>query len=138
MREVREKLRKAIDQQRHLEVDRSRVPSSIKAESAFRPVREAAEELHDELSDIPDLKISIGSDSIWIELYDKHLWFGYDVEQRAFVGEELDSPWIEGGLREEIHKWDTAEKCIDAMILACARYVSLAHAITRLRSGGGA
>jgi len=135
MSDVREKLRKAIDEQRHLAPGPSRKPSEVRAETAFRPVREAAEELRDELSNIRDLKITIGADSVWIELYDKHLCFSYDPQQSAFFGEELDSPWMEGGLREEVFKWDAAEGCIDAMIQACARYVALAQAIVRLRSG---
>ena len=132
--QVREKLRKAIDQQRRPEPRRPHGLSDARAEAEFRPVREAAEELKDELSHVPDLKIAIGPDSVWIELYDKHLWFSYDADRAAFVGDEVDSLWIEGGLREETFSWTTAEACVEAMIEACARYVALAEAITRLPS----
>ena len=134
MSEIREKLRKAIDQQRHLESRRSHRPTNSMAEAAFRPVREAAEELKDELSHIPDLKITVAPDRVWIELYDKHFWFSYEADRGAFVGDEVDSLWIEGGLREETFRWESAERCIEAMIGSCARYVALAEAIMRLRS----
>jgi hypothetical protein len=99
-------------------------------------VRHAAGELRDELAKIPDLKLTIETDSVWIELYDKHFWFGYDAKRRLFVGGEQDTLWIEGGVREETFTWDNADACIGAMILACARYVALANAIARLRPGG--
>jgi hypothetical protein len=135
MSQIREQLRNAIDRQRRQWTRRREVPSDAKTEAAFAPVRTAAQEIKDELSHIPNLKITIGPSSVWIELYDKHLWFSYDAEQSAFVGDEIDSLWIEGGLREETFKWDSAEACVDAMVQACARYVSLAEAITKLRPG---
>lgn len=135
MSEVRDRLHKAIEQQRRAQARRPRGPSDVAAEAAFRPVREAAEELRDELKNMRDLHISVESDSVWIELYDRHLWFSYDPSQRAFVGSETDSLWMEGGVREEPYKWATAEACIEAMIQASARYVSLARSAARLRSG---
>lgn len=136
MGQVRKKLRQAIEEQRLLERRQPRSPSDVRVEAAFRPVRESAEELRDELSNVGDLEIEIEPDGVWIGLYDKHLWFTYDPEQQAFVGSELDTLWMEGGLREETFKWDSAEACTGAMIQACARYVLLADAIARLHSGG--
>ena len=69
-----------------------------------------------------------------IALYDKELWFTYDPEIQAFVGHESNTAWMDGGLREESFKWDTAEACRDAMIHATARYVSLTRAMAALRS----
>jgi hypothetical protein len=133
MSQIREQLRHAIDRERRLEAQRVPAPSDARAEAAFRPVREAAEEIKDELSHVPNLKMTIGPSSVWIELYDKHLWFSYDAGRNVFVGDEVDSLWIEGGLREESFTWADAEACIQAMVEACARYVSLAEAITRFR-----
>lgn len=135
MSQVRERLRKAIDRQRRLAPKQRPDRRDAAAEAALRPVCAAAAELRDELAKVKDLKITVGPDGVWIELYDKHLWFGYDPSLRAFVGDELGSSWMEGGLREESFKWDSADACIEAMIQACARYVSLANAIVRLRSG---
>lgn len=108
--------------------------SDARVDAALKPVRKVAEDLRDELSGVHDLTITIEPDSVWIELYDKHLWFSFDLEQDAFVGSEVSAQWMEGGLREETFKWDTAEACAEAMIQACARYVLLADAIDRLRS----
>lgn len=135
MSRIRERLRAAIDQQRHVVPQRRGGAKDAAAEAAFRPVREAAEEMRDELSPVPDVRIEIAPENVWIELYDKHLWFSYDANQRSWVGTEQDTKWIEGGLRETPYKWDTADACIEAMIQACARYVALAEAISRLRSG---
>lgn len=135
MSQIRERLRKAIEQQRRAQPRRPSSPRDARAEAAFRPVREAAQELKDELSRVAALKIEIEPDGVWIELYDKHLWFSYDADRGVFVGDEVDSLWIEGGLREEAHRWTTAEACIEAMIEACARYAALAEAIERLRPG---
>jgi hypothetical protein len=132
---IHERLHKAIDQQRRLVPKRRPGPNDIGAEAAFRPVREAAAELRDELSHVPDLNLEIAPDGVWIELYDKHLWFSYDANERVFIGTEQDTKWMEGGLREALYRWDTADACIEAMIQACARYVSLAEAISKLRSG---
>ena len=135
MTQIRERLRKAIDQQRRLVPKRRPGPNDAAAEAAFRPVRDAAAELRDELSHVPDLRLEIAPDSVWIELYDKHLWFSYDANEQVFIGTEQDTKWMEGGLREAPYRWGTAEACIEAMVQACARYVSLAEAIAKLRSG---
>lgn len=135
MTRIRDRLRKAIDEQRRLVSTRRSGPSDAAAEATFAPVRDAASELRTELSHVPDLRLGIAPDSVWIELYDKHLWFGYDATERVFIGIEQDTKWMEGGLREASYRWDTAEACIDAMIQACARYVSLAEAIDKLRTG---
>lgn len=73
MSNVRAMLRDAIDRQRHLETGRRESASDARAEARFRAVRKAAEEIRDELSHLPELKMSIAPDSVWIELYDKTL-----------------------------------------------------------------
>lgn len=132
---VRQRLQKAIEQQRHLQRKRPPGASDARVEAAFRPVRKVAQDLHEELSNVDDLKIEVEPDNVWIELYDKHLWFSFDPKQNAFVGSEVGARWMEGGLREETFKWDTAEACAEAIIQTCARYVLLADAIHKLRPG---
>lgn len=135
MTDVRERLRRAIDRQRRLVSKPQTAPEGAAAMAAMRPVYEAAVELRDELSDVPDLRFEIAPTSVEIELYDKHLWFSYDPDARAFVGIEQDTKWMEGGLREAPLRWETAEACIEAMVQACARYLMLAEALTKLRPG---
>lgn len=135
MSQIRERLHKAIGQHRRLAPERRPGPSDATAKAAFRPVYEAAQELRDELSQVTDLRLDIEPDGVRIELYDKHLWFSYDANERVFIGTEQDTKWMEGGLREMSYTWEAAETCIEAMIQACARYVSLAEAIGKLRSG---
>ena len=135
MTQIRERLRRAIEKQGRPAPRRRMSERNVEAEAALQPIREAAAELRDELASVHDLKIEIGPDGVWFGLYDKHLWFGYDPELRAFVGDELNNSWMEGGVREESFKWETADACIEAMIRACARYVSLANAIANLRPG---
>jgi hypothetical protein len=134
MNQIRERLHKAIDEQRRAVRQRPSAPYHDAAAKAFWPVHEAAAELRDELSHVPGLKIEIGSEGVWIELYDKHFWVGYDANEQVFAGTEQNTKWMEGGLRETAYKWNTANACIEAMIQACAQYVSLAEAIGRLRS----
>lgn len=133
--QVRDRLRQAIARQRRIAPKNRRRSAAAKAAKAFEAVRDAAGELQDELAKTPGLKLTIQPDSVWIELYDKHFWFGYDPKRRLFVGDEVDSLWMEGGLREQTVTWDSAGACIEAMIQACARYVGLAKAIARLRPG---
>ena len=135
MTQVRDRLRKAIDEQRRLAPLRPSGPDDAATRAAFQPVRDAAAELREELSHVPGLKIEILPNGVWIELYDKHFRFGYDATERVFMGTEQDTRWMEGGLRETSYRWDIADACVEAMIQACARYAWLAEAIGRLRSG---
>jgi hypothetical protein len=132
MSEIGDRLRKAIEQQRPAPAVRPRGTGAVEA---FRPVRRAAEELRNEVKNLSDLHVSIEPDNVGITLYDRYLWFSYDAAQRSFVGSETVSLWMEGGVREESYKWDTAEGCIEAMIQAAARYVALARSAAWLRSG---
>jgi hypothetical protein len=134
--QVRERLHQAIARQRRLAPKGRRRTAAAKADAAFEAVRRAAGELRDELAKVPDLKLTIEPDGVWIELYDKHFWFGYDAKRRLFVGGEQDTLWMEGGVREETFEWSDADACIEAMIQACARYVALADALAKLRPGG--
>jgi len=135
MSQIGDRLRKAIDEQRKLLPGRLPGADNAATRAALQPVRDAAAELRDALSNVPGLKIEIAPNGVWIELYDKHFRFGYDANERVFIGTEQDTRWMEGGLRETPYKWDTAEACVEAMIQACARYAWLADAIGRLGSG---
>jgi hypothetical protein len=132
MTTIRERLRKAIEMETAARPALTRTSREVPSPSPLAPVREAARQLHAELEGIHDLRIEIEADGVRIALYDKELWFTYDPEQQAFVGRESNTAWMDGGLREESFKWDTAEACTDAMIRATARYVSLIRAMAAL------
>ena len=131
MNQIMDRLHKAIAEQRHPSPEHPPVVSNAQIEAAFLPVSETAEEFRQELSYVPGLTIDVEPHQVRFELYDKHLWFSYSPEKRKFVGSEQTSLWMEGGLHEEHFVWETAEACIEAMVQACARYVSLAEVITR-------
>lgn len=135
MTRIRDRLHKAIAEQRRPIPERPRATGNAQIETVFRPVSEAAEELRRELAHVPGLAIAVAPDQVRVELYDRNLWFSYSPEERKFVGSELSSLWMEGGLREEHFAWGTAEACIEAMIRACARYVSLAEILASFRPG---
>jgi hypothetical protein len=132
MSRISDQLHEAIERQTSLPRRKGGERSDTDANANFRPVGEAADELKAELAGLPELKIEIQPDSVWIGLYDKHFWLTYDETLNAFVGSETDTLWMEGGIRERSFKWDSAEACIDAMIQACARYVALLDAIEKL------
>jgi hypothetical protein len=135
MNQIRDRLHKAIAEQRRPSPEHPPVVGNAQIEAAFLPVSEAAEDLRQELSHVPGLTIVVGPHQVRIEFYDRNLWFSYSPEKRKFVGSELTTLWMQGGLHEEHFAWDTAEACIEAMIQACARYVSLAEIIARYQSG---
>lgn len=135
MSKIKDRLRKAIAEQRRPGAERPPLAADAQVEAAFRPVTEAADELRRELPDVPGLSIAVEPGQVRIELHDKHLWFSYAPESRRFVGSELTSLWMEGGLHEEHFAWESAEACIEAMIQACARYVSLAEIMSAFRTG---
>jgi len=133
VRTIRERLREAIKQQSRTRPIQPRTIQDASALAEFAPVREAGVQLREELKDVRDLHVSIEIDGVRIALYDKDLWFSYDPKRRVFVGSESDTLWMDGGVREETYKWDTAEACTEAMIQASARYVALTRASATLR-----
>jgi len=133
MATIRERLREAIEMEAAARPALTRTSREVPSPPPFAPVREAACQLRAELEGIHDLRIEVEPDGVRIALYDKELWFTYDPEEQAFVGREANTAWMDGGLREESFKWDTAEACTDAMIRATARYVSLIRAMAALR-----
>lgn len=135
MSQIGDRLRKAIADQRRPSPERRPVVDDARIAAAFRPVSEAAAELKQELLHVPGLEIVVRPNQVRIELHGRYLWFSYSPETEQFLGSELTSLWMEGGLHEEDFAWDTAEACVEAMIQACAQYVSLAEALSRLETG---
>lgn len=133
MSNIRTRLREAIERQSLAPSPQPPSPRNEGTVSALAPIREAAEQIRDALKDTPEVKVSVEPDAVLISLNEKDLWFSYDPAQRAFIGSESDTLWMEGGQREETYKWPTAEACIEAMIQASARCVALARAAKTLR-----
>jgi hypothetical protein len=132
---IKEKLKQAIEAERR----RGRPPRQPKrndgftAEQAFDPVRKAAQEIAGELTELPELRITIDPESVWVDLYDKHFCFAFDAAIGRFVGDELGYTWLEPELQAANFSWGSAEECVDALVRACARYVMLARAIRALQ-----
>ena len=113
MTEIKERLATAIreaDEQARsrLRADRE---SSTEAATAFKPVREAAIELRDELSSATDIKFAINPDSVCITLFDRELWFGYDTRTHEFTGEESAHSWYDGERYATEFTWTDASAC---------------------------
>ena len=135
MSKIHTRLHEAIERQNLTRSAQPQTPRSAETLAAFASVGDAAQQIRDELKDIPEIKISIEPDAVLITLNEKDLWFSYDPAKRAFVGSESDTLWMEGGQREETYRWDTADACVEAMIQASARCVALARAAEKLRRG---
>lgn len=130
MSDIASRLRKAMAEQREGRPGLRRAGADT--ETAMRPVREAAEELRAELAHVPQVAIHTDPDAVWIDIFDRHLWFSYDPVRGVFVGSELDSLWMEGGLREERFQWPSAQDCVEGLVQTCARCAVLAEAAERL------
>lgn len=132
---IKDKLKQAIEEERSR--GRPSRRAAGKAEpgdaEAFAPVRQAAREITAELVELPELRITIDTESVWVELYDKHFCFAFDAASGHFVGDELSYSWLDRELHEETYRWDTVEECIDGLVRACAHYVVLARAITAMQ-----
>jgi hypothetical protein len=131
MSKVKERLAAAISEadaqsQSRLRTDRE---GSAEAAAAFKPVREAASELRDELRSIADINFAINPDSVCITLIDRELWFGYDTGSQHFAGEESAHSWYGGERYATQFAWADAEACIEAMIRSCAQYFRMARAV---------
>lgn len=105
--------------------------TTAEAEAALEPVRQAAEEMREELRSVPSVKFTINPDSVGISLADRELWCTYDAQSQAFVGEESAHSWYDGERYADRHEWATADECIDAMIKLCAEFVRMTRAIGR-------
>lgn len=130
--DVRERLERAIQEENEKDLSRLRASRdrARKAAEEFEPVRQAAEEIREQLLSVPSIKFTINPDSVWITLADRELWFGPDVHARNFIGVETAHSWFDGEPYTQRHEWDTVAACIDAMIRLCAKYVRMARAIS--------
>jgi hypothetical protein len=130
-RNVRERLEQAMrdeDAKRRARLARMR-DAEKGAEARLEPVRQAAEEIREQLQTVPGIEFTIGPTDVSISLSDRALSFGYDRATEAFVGEEIAHSWYDGEAYNETYRWPSAEACIDAMIRLCARYARMANAI---------
>ena len=136
---VRERLEQAMQQEdaKH----QARLARMRKAERGteerFEPVRQAAEEIREQLQTIPGIAFTIDPIGVSISLSDRSLSFGYDPAAKGFVGEEITHSWYDGEAHIETFGWPSAEACIDAMIRLCARYARMANAIAAETRGAG-
>ena len=131
---VRDRLREAILAEDD-RVFRSRRDTHEKlraAEDSFRPVCQAAEEIREELAAVPSLQFAINPTSVWITLFDREIRLNYDAASGKFFGEESGHSWYDGETYVDVHSWNTAEECIDAMIRFSATYARMARAIQSL------
>lgn len=135
---IRERLEEAIGEEDRR--TRSRLEESHErargAEQAFAPVRQAVEEVREQLEALPSIEFAINPDSVWITLADRELTVSYDPHTGRFIGEERAHAWYDGEPYAEIYEWDGAEACIDAVIRLCARYVRMVRAITAAGTAG--
>lgn len=135
---VRERLEQAMQDEDARQQDRlARMQRTAHgAEEKFEPVRQAAEEIREQLQTVSGIAFTIGPASVSISLSDRELSFGYDPTVPGFVGEEIAHSWFDGEPYAETYQWETAESCIEAMIRLCARYARMANAIAAGVPGG--
>jgi len=128
---IRERLRQAIlkEESKNLAARTVTHQQEHAVEDLFRPVCQAAEEIHEELASVPSLEFTVNPTNVWITLFDRELCFTYDAEARRFVGEEIGHSWYDGESYTDLHSWRTAEECVDAMIRFSATYARMARAI---------
>ena len=129
---IRDRLEEAIreEHERSLQRLRESREGDESSNREFEPVRQAAEEIREELRHLPSIEFTINPGSVWITLADRNLWFSYDRQEGRFVGEESAHSWHDGELYAERYDWDTAETSIAAMIRLCARYARMARNIS--------
>lgn len=129
--DIRERLEQAIREEDEKTLNRIRKSreGDREAEQEFEPVRQAAEEIRDELRSMPSVKFTINPESVWITLADREVWLSYDTDSQKFVGEESAHSWYDGEPYADHYKWDSAASCPDALIRFCAKYVRMARAI---------
>ena len=128
---IRDRLEEAIREENERGLNRLRISreGDTEVNREFEPVRQAAEEIREELQHLPSIEFTINPGSVWITLADRGLWFGYDRQEQSFLGEESAHSWHDGELYAESYRWNSAETCVAAMIRLCARYARMARNI---------
>jgi hypothetical protein len=134
--DIGDRLEKAIREEDEKTLNRIRKSreSARDAEREFGPVRQAVEQIRDELQSMPSIEFTINPDNAWITLADREVWLGYDIDSRKFIGEECSHSWYDGEPYADHYKWDTVDECTDALIRFCARYVRMARTINTFAS----
>ena len=137
MGSIRDRLRETIlaEDDRVFKARRETHEKLHAAEDRFRPVCQAAEEIREELAAVPSLEFTVNPTSVWITLFDREIRLNYDAESGKFFGEEGGHSWYDGETYVDMHSWNTAEECIDAMIRFSATYARMARAIQSAGSG---
>lgn len=132
-RDIRERLHAAIREadEKHLQEMEVVRDTAAEAEMALEPVRQAAEEIREEVRSIQSIKFTINPDSVGISLADREFWCTFDIRSQKFLGEESAHSWYDGERYAERYQWATANDCIDAMIRLCADFVRMARAIDK-------
>lgn len=137
---IKQRLQRALEEERRprAQPERAAPETTHEAIERFLPVVKAAEELAESVAETPEIRFTISPEEVWIELYDRHLFFGFDAVRHLYVADEIDYSWLDRDVREERASWPEVEDCIDAMVRSCARYVVLARALrmTAPASGG--
>ena len=129
--DISTRLEQAIRDEEHRASERVRVrhEGARAAEEKFEPVRQAAEELCQELASAPNIKVTVNPDSVWITLADRELSLWYKQSSERFAGEESAHSWYDGEACKFSYEWESAEDCIGSLIRLCARYVLMDRAI---------
>ncbi len=88
--DIRERLEQAIRDEEEKRLSRlgASHESVGASEEIFRPVRQAAEELREQLQSISSIEFAINPDSVCITLSDRDLKLSYAIQLKAFVGQE--------------------------------------------------
>lgn len=130
--DIRNRFEQAIRDEDEKSLGRLRASreSTRLTEERFVPVRQAAEELREQIQPAPSIEFTVNPDSVWIALGDRDLRFTYDADLLKFTCEEGAHSWYDGEPYSDRYEWDDADACIDAMIRLCAKYVRMARAIS--------
>ena len=131
-RDIGARLEAAILEAEEMSRNRLRASRQVSSgsETAFRPIRQAAEELREQLQSQPNIKFTINPESVIISLVDRELWFGYDAQSGKYVAEESAHSWYDAERYATSDEWTSADICMDAMIRLCAEYVRMARAMS--------
>lgn len=130
MKSIQEKLQRALAEEgRPPKPSAPPRPLASETGEKLAPIAVAARQLADEVAHVPEIRFTISPEAVWIELYDRHLFFGFDPKRNLYIADEIDHSWLDRDVREESYSWEKAEDCVDAMVRFCARYLLLARAL---------
>lgn len=128
---IRERLREAIhnEENKAFAMRKESHERTRMAEDMFAPVCQAAEDIREELSGVPNIEFTINPTSVWITLFDREIRFTIDADAGKFLTEESGHNWYDGEAYSELRSWDDVDVFIDAMIRFSVAYARMARAI---------